>query len=668
MNDLAKTRQRSLSGYLILLAGLIALLVTKPGRAETLVSPGHPAQTPVAEPQQSTPADQSGLGKSLQTLSQAPLPREVNSPASVSAVPASDPAQPRKAETPQLTPIAAGPDLQQGNQIIVNGRPYAAAWAQWQDGASNLTGISDGGLAQSIGLELLNTAQSGQQPIQWFASTPQTVATRLTSSGQYRLLDISGLAQQANWQLQPEGGTLKISSPPATVRAIRQGRQPWGARIVIDLDRPTPWQVARLTKGGDAVESRELLISLDATTAPGLSQIKALPQGPIKSLKLESSSGRTVLRAAIAGNLQPQVTMLPNPNRLVIDIRANTTTTRDILWAPGLRWREQLISLGKDSFPVYWLAVSPRQPGVKLQPIWSDPSSLVGSAPVAALAQKWQAAAAINGGYFNRNNRMPLGAIRQANRWISSPILNRGAIAWSDGGEFQLGRLQLQETLTGSNGQRLPVVALNSGFVQKGIARYTKDWGATYTPLTNTETIITVENNQVIRQQQSRAAGQTATSIPTNGYLLVLRDVPGNSLAVGTVLQSQMSASPASFNQYPNILAAGPLLLQNSQIALNAKAEQFQPPFDRQFASRSTIGRTATGEILIAAVHNRVGGPGPTLGEMAQIMRQMGAVDALNLDGGSSTALYLGGQLLDRHPSTAARVNNGIGVFVQPTP
>lgn len=69
---------------------------------------------------------------------------------------------------------------------------------------------------------------------------------------------------------------------------------------------------------------------------------------------------------------------------------------------------------------------------------------------------------------------------------------------------------------------------------------------------------------------------------------------------------------------------------------------------------------------MIAAVHNRAGGYGPTLAEHAQLMQQMGCVDALNLDGGSSTSLYLGGQLLDRSPSTAARVHNGIGIFLKP--
>jgi exopolysaccharide biosynthesis protein len=71
---------------------------------------------------------------------------------------------------------------------------------------------------------------------------------------------------------------------------------------------------------------------------------------------------------------------------------------------------------------------------------------------------------------------------------------------------------------------------------------------------------------------------------------------------------------------------------------------------------------------MIAAIHNRSGGLGPTLAETAQLMQLLGAVNALNFDGGSSTGLYLGGQLLDRSPSTAARVHNGLGIFRSPTP
>ena len=51
---------------------------------------------------------------------------------------------------------------------------------------------------------------------------------------------------------------------------------------------------------------------------------------------------------------------------------------------------------------------------------------------------------------------------------------------------------------------------------------------------------------------------------------------------------------------------------------------------------------------------------------MAQLLQQMGAIDALNLDGGSSTSLYLGGQLVDRASATAARVHNAIGISIEP--
>ena len=83
-------------------------------------------------------------------------------------------------------------------------------------------------------------------------------------------------------------------------------------------------------------------------------------------------------------------------------------------------------------------------------------------------------------------------------------------------------------------------------------------------------------------------------------------------------------------------------------------------------AVRSSICTTPTGNLMIAAVHNRAGGGGPTLAEQAQLMQTMGCINALNLDGGSSTSLYLGGQLLDRSPNTAARVHNGIGIFLSP--
>jgi hypothetical protein len=599
---------------------------------------------------------------------------------------------PRRAEFLSQVPTQV---IQQGTQVSLNGRTFRVAWRQWKVGNSVRIGISDVGLIQILGMDLLSTKDITRQPLQWFSSPPSTPLVLATQpGGAYRYLDITDFARIAGLQLQvnstpiansqASGNLLQISSVPARVADIRPGNQPWGSRIVIDLDRPIPWQVSD--------QRTEGVITLEASAAPSLiERFKAPPPNPQKPpqedegtaptpvktqsdrpvIRVENGQNQTILRVNIPEGKRLQVSSLPNPYRLVIDLRPDALVEKEILWAPGIQWRQQYVTLGNFRFPVVWLEVNPRSSSMSFRPIWSNPATQVGTAPLIQTAQLWQASAAINAGFFNRNAQMPLGAIRRDGRWFSGPILNRGAIAWNDSGEFKFGRLSLQETLLTSAGERLPILLLNTGYTQAGIARYTPEWGPTYTPLTDNETLVVVQNNQVTGQIPGGTAGQTSFPIPSDGYLLTLRSDQTNtaaSLGIGTQVRIDSVTTPAEFSSYPQILGAGPLLIQNRQIVLDAKSEQFRDSFIRQSAIRSCVGTTASGSLMLVAIHNRIGGPGPTLTETAQLMQLLGAVDALNFDGGSSTGLYLGGQLLDRSPYTAARVHNGLGLFLPPLP
>jgi len=553
---------------------------------------------------------------------------------------------------------------QQGRQIIFNGRPFVADWSQWQTGDGIHTGISDASLMQTVGVELLNTETVAQQPIQWFSdfsSNPLNLSVHLT--GPLRYLDIANLAEHAGWQVQTIGNSLHIASPAAKVTAIRQTKQPWGDRLVIELDRPAVWQVDQ--------SSQEFILALDAQIdSTLLSSFKPNLSEQVSSLQIEPIGNQTRLVAGLPISLHPRVWSLPNPNRLVVDIRPDSLPDRDILWAPGLHWRSQILSLGDARFPIVWLAVNPSQAGVSLAPILSNPGTAVGIAPLAQTARSMGVAAAINGGFFNRNNQLSLGAIRRDGRWISGPILNRGAIAWDNAGNFKFDRLTLQETLVTQTGQRLPLTHLNSGYIQAGIGRYTSDWGPVYLPLSDNEILVTVQNNRVTNKEVIAAAGSKSVDIPSDGYLLVLRSSKSksNALTIGTSLRLESITTPVEFNRFPQVLAAGPLLMQNRQIVLNTETEKFSKAFATERASRSAIGQLADGTLLIAAVHNRLDGKGITLVEVAQLMQQLGAINALNLDGGSSTTLYMGGQILDRPLKTTARVQNGLGIYIQPNP
>ena len=234
-------------------------------------------------------------------------------------------------------------------------------------------------------------------------------------------------------------------------------------------------------------------------------------------------------------------------------------------------------------------------------------------------------------------------------------------------GDFKIDRLKLDEVITVNKRERLFNTYLNSGYVQKGIARYTSGWGNSYTTLSDQEIIVVVENERIIDKITVAKAGEKSIPIRPKSYLLVFRksEQLANKLNVNDTIELNTYTSPSEFAKYPYIMGAGPLLLLNRQIVLNGEAEKFSAAFNRQKASRSAIAINNQGEILLVAVHNRVGGAGPSLKELARILLQMGAVSALNLDGGSSTQIYLGGEIIDRSPATAARVNNGIGVFLR---
>lgn len=556
-----------------------------------------------------------------------------------------------------LSPSRTPSLLAQGTQIVLNGQTLNGNWSQWQlDGITRI-GLSDVVVTQRFGADLLSTTDADRQPIQWFSEA--VFPTRLAPPVRY--LDITEFAQKNGWQTQISGNTLQISTAITTLIGIEQA--PFstnGDRISLTLDRPTVWQADPL--------QNELVLTLEAQADQArLQKFKPNPASRIRSLKVESAGNRTVIRIGIPIGLRPRITTASSPNRIVIDVGSNFLGDKDVLWANGLLWRQKNLTVRSGQFPIVWFEVNPRQPGLSIRPILPNSTTLVGTLPLFQTAQQSLATAAINGGYFNRINQLPLGAIKLNNRFASGAILGRGVVGWDEVGNWKFDRLTLRETLILSSGQRFPLTTLNSAFVQAGIARYTSDWGSTYATLTENEILIPVQNNQIGIQQTAATVG-TAIPIPVGGYLLVFRSnrTAAAAFTPTTSVQLESVFNPTDLAALPNLIGGGPLLLRNGQIVLDARLEQFSPAFIQERAARSAIGQTAEGRILIVTAQNNISGLGATLSDMAQIMQQLGAVNALNLDGGSSTTLYLGGQILDRPARSAARVHNGIGIFLQP--
>ena len=101
---------------------------------------------------------------------------------------------------------------------------------------------------------------------------------------------------------------------------------------------------------------------------------------------------------------------------------------------------------------------------------------------------------------------------------------------------------------------------------------------------------------------------------------------------------------------------------------VDAQREHFQPDIAQGVSPRTAVGLTADGEILIMTVDGRVPNVsrGLTLPGLAKYMRELGAVDAVNLDGGGSTAMAIDGKCVN-HPSDGVEraVNNALLIFAR---
>ncbi len=544
----------------------------------------------------------------------------------------------------------------QGDRLVVNGRIIESRWSRQGDTLF----IPDAHLIEGFGIDVLDTSDPSRQPIQWFSDGTQALPDAATAvDGQFRYLDIGALAQINGWRVRSQGTVLSIDTPDAQVLSVRHGRQEWGDRLVIDLDQPTPFQavsdVGMMTITLDAGRPLELAIPA-ADQTHTLSNVRTVSDGQQTTLSLDFSAQH-----------HARVWTTPSPPRLIIDISGGGIPNRAIQWLPGLWWRQQTVQVETATFPVIFLEILPKDAAeLSLQPIWTNPDAMPGIAPLADTAQQWQAIAAINAGFFNRNNQLPLGAIRHDGQWHSGPILNRGAIAWNQMSDVRMERFSLRETLRLSSGQTFPSLHLNSGYVQAGLSRYTTAWGTRYTTLTDFETLISVENNKVVNKHLVEQAGTQSVPIPQNGYMIAARSyrTAADVILPGSDIQAATTAYPPEFDAYQNVMGAGPLLLQNGQVVLNANAEGFSASFGQQRAPRSAIARTPSGSILLVTVPYHIGGRGPTLAELATLLQHLGAVDALNLDGGNSSSLYLGGRLINRPSRTVARIHSGIGIVV----
>ena len=130
----------------------------------------------------------------------------------------------------------------------------------------------------------------------------------------------------------------------------------------------------------------------------------------------------------------------------------------------------------------------------------------------------------------------------------------------------------------------------------------------------------------------------------SNGDLAIYKD---GSFKI--IYEDQISADQLVKDGVVNLLAFGPALVENGEIAVGTNEEVGQAMASNP---RSAIGIIDENHYIIVVSDGRTSeSKGLSLYQMAEVMKSYGVKTAYNLDGGGSSTLYFNGQVINK-PTT----------------
>jgi hypothetical protein len=278
----------------------------------------------------------------------------------------------------------------------------------------------------------------------------------------------------------------------------------------------------------------------------------------------------------------------------------------------------------------------------------------IGRETVSSIAKRKRAIVAVNGGFFRIGGDYdgePLGVLKIGTDWFSEPGLPRAALGWSEGGgSVLIDRLTMKWSLW-VDGTVFPISGINRPRGIKDSIIFTGKFnGSTLTSSTGTEVIV---DSGVV--ERIRSGGDS--SIPQNGFVFSVGKSVGvelGSIRPGDEAKVSWEFSapgqPSDPWESMEFLVGGtPLLLREGEIIRDFGPEKVPENFVNQRHPRTAVGIRADGTWVFVVVDGRrpTISVGMTLSELAQLMKSLGCKDALNLDGGGSSTLYLYGQVVN---------------------
>lgn len=340
----------------------------------------------------------------------------------------------------------------------------------------------------------------------------------------------------------------------------------------------------------------------------------------------------------------------------------------------------------------------------------SHDATLAGRRMTTQIAQDTGALAAVNGGFFIIGAADGVvgdsaGIIVEHGRLLHDATNGRVAAILRDGGRrLQLEKLWTTIDLVGAHGSAHQVAGLNRApglirdcggragdvptskplmdFTCKNpneMVAFTPEFGSPLPTGAGSEAVLDARGTVVSE------GPRTATTVPGGGTVI---EAIGTEAAwldahatVGThfALTTRVTGpggSPVRFGPADSVVNGGPQLVDDGRVSIEPQADGLihadDPSYFYGWAirrnPRTMIGADRLGRLLLVEVDGRYAelSQGLSIPEAGELMKSFGAVEAMNLDGGGSSTMVVGGTVMNTPSDTTGQRPVGDAVVVLP--
>ncbi|MGH9871152.1 MAG: phosphodiester glycosidase family protein [Pyrinomonadaceae bacterium] len=284
----------------------------------------------------------------------------------------------------------------------------------------------------------------------------------------------------------------------------------------------------------------------------------------------------------------------------------------------------------------------------------------VGLETVSSQAARYGAPAATNGGYFRTAGTYrgdSIGLLMLNRDLISESNNERAVLGLVDVGnktDVVFGHLKFSgEIAVGSS--KHPVHGLNRPLSADELIVFTPKFHRT--TLTNPEGIeVVVRRNRVASIGDQKGS----SNIPVDGYVISAVGKSREWLKVNVRKSSRISfawrlesiepGDKTDWTSPYSIVGGGPQLIRAGKVAITDKQEKMAAGFAADCHPRTAIAKLDSGKLLLVTVDGRQPGisMGMSLYMLADLLLELGAVEAINLDGGGSTTMVIHNKVVNK--------------------